>query len=186
VAAHDWATWHPIICPERCHVSTNDSTTINQSESATSSPRHLVVLPRHRHVSSPYCDVDLLRQPCRMLCQPATSAVDVTHATCHHFSGDTCHSLISPPVCPRQHHRTLPRQLYDRTTYTIIFHVALYGRYRLYSHQILHVWKNEQTTISWSYNVCLISFKLRRVCINEAYTYVFFEEILSTLHFRPF
>jgi hypothetical protein len=53
-------------------------------------------LPRHRHVSSPYCHVDLLRQPCRTLCQPATSAADVTHAMCHPFNGDTCHLGIGP------------------------------------------------------------------------------------------
>jgi hypothetical protein len=45
-----------------------------------------VTLPRH----SSYCPVILPRQP-----------ADLTHATCHPFSGDTCHLGIGPTVHPK-------------------------------------------------------------------------------------
>jgi hypothetical protein len=70
VAAHDWAMWHHIIHPNRCHLSTNDWSTCLPScqlHTATSLPCH------HATVS-------------------ATSAC----ATCHPYSGDTCHPLTGP------------------------------------------------------------------------------------------
>jgi hypothetical protein len=81
VAARDWATWHPIIRPERCHVSAPDSPTSLPRVSATSLPYATSSLPRH-----------LTRKP-------ATSSpydADVIRATCHPPSGDTCHSRIGP------------------------------------------------------------------------------------------
>jgi hypothetical protein len=38
--------------------------------------------------------------PVVLLCQPAMSPADVTHATCHPYSGDTCHLGIGPAVRP--------------------------------------------------------------------------------------
>jgi hypothetical protein len=40
----------------------------------------------------------LLYFPVNLPCQPATSATDVTRATCHPYSGDTCHLWIGPSV----------------------------------------------------------------------------------------
>jgi hypothetical protein len=57
--------------------------------------------------------------------------------------------------------------------------------YEQYNHQILPVWPNEQIMTSFAYDVCLSMFKLCWVCINEVYTHVHFEFILSTLIFRP-
>jgi hypothetical protein len=65
-----------------CHVSAVDWPTC-QSRTATS----IIVLSRHSATSI----VILSRQP-------ATSPADVTHATCHPYSGDTCHLGIGPTV----------------------------------------------------------------------------------------
>jgi hypothetical protein len=43
--------------------------------------------------------------------------------------------------------------------------------------KILHVWKNEQNTISFSYDICLSSFNLHWVHDNEAYASFHFEVI---------
>jgi hypothetical protein len=50
--------------------------------------------------------------------------------------------------------------------------------------KILHIWKNEQNTISHSYDICLNPFKLRWDREDEAYTRLRFEAILSTLIFE--
>jgi hypothetical protein len=86
VAAHDWATWH-----------------------LTNQPI--------------YATCQLLIGPCLPLCQtvilsshPATSSADVTRATCHPYSGDTCHLWIGSSVRQTDlshfatcHHPRLPR-----------------------------------------------------------------------------
>jgi hypothetical protein len=84
VAAHDWATWHLnhqpkhttcqlLIGPHVCHVNCHTAT----CQSAC--------FP----VSLPYCSVSL---PHQLLTSP--------HATCHPYSGDTCHLGIGPTVRP--------------------------------------------------------------------------------------
>jgi len=83
-----------------------------------------------------------------------------------------------------------------QSTCQCICHITI-QTYNLYSHlprqhcidyiviKKFPIWQNECNTISFSYNVCLIRFKLRWVCNDEAYTHVFFEAILRTLNFRP-
>jgi hypothetical protein len=88
VAAHDWATWHLYIPTKHatCQLMIRPRPTVLPHQLATSICSYcLVTLPRH----SPYCPVIL-----------ATSAADVTHATCHPFSGDTCHLGIGPTIRP--------------------------------------------------------------------------------------
>jgi hypothetical protein len=72
VAALDWATWH----------------LSNQPMNATCQPLIRPHLPPHQ----------LSVLPCHLPHQPATSAADVTRATCHPFSGDMCHLQIRPTV----------------------------------------------------------------------------------------
>jgi hypothetical protein len=85
MAARDWATWHlnnqpvnamhqPLIGPCVCHV--------NPCRTDTSSCRTTTC------------------QPCHLSCHISTSLGDVTHATCHPFSGDMCHFWIGPTVPP--------------------------------------------------------------------------------------
>jgi hypothetical protein len=54
----------------------------------SSMPRVKSVLPRHLATSTAV-----------LLCHPATSAADVIRATCHPYSGDTCHYWICPVDC---------------------------------------------------------------------------------------
>jgi hypothetical protein len=80
----------------------------------TSTTNHNTPRVKHRlvHVLEPYCHINLSCQllycpitlprhspycPVILPCQPA----DVTHATCHPFSGDTCHLGIGPTVHPK-------------------------------------------------------------------------------------
>jgi hypothetical protein len=51
--------------------------------------------------------------------------------------------------------------------------------------KIFLVWKNEQNAISCLFDICLIHFKLSWVCNDESYGHIHFEEILSTLIFKP-
>jgi hypothetical protein len=115
----------------------------------------------------------------------ATSA----RTTCHPCSGAMCHPLNCPPIS-HHCHVSLPMHHCHITCMVVRIvrlaaTLALYGLYRLYSHQILPIWKNEQIVIYFLYGVHWIPFKLHSVCIDEAYAHVFFEEIMSTLMFRP-
>ena len=84
MAAHDWATWHPIICQQNCHVSTSNWTTCCHVILATS----LVIRPVSNAMSSPR-----QKPHCLVI---STSSADVIRATCHPSSGDTCHFRIGP------------------------------------------------------------------------------------------
>jgi hypothetical protein len=62
-------------------------------------PRHHMsyaqsALPRHRHIGSRTASSSTVHLPSHL----ATSAADVTRATCHPSSGDTCHFRIGPTV----------------------------------------------------------------------------------------
>jgi hypothetical protein len=126
------ATWHHTICREKNHVSVAQWYTCLLSFLPYQHTFPVIVC----HVSPYGC------------------------ATCHHCKGDTCHLLIGPTyssmsvfvrpfilpcVTSRRCQLCLPCQLYDRTTYTVNCHVALY---RLYNHHFLSVWKNEQIAIT--------------------------------------
>jgi hypothetical protein len=83
VAALDWATWHLYNQPN--HVSVSDwSTCLPLVES---------------RIATPACRTSTYQSTC-IPYHPATLAIDVIHATCHPFSGDTCHLQIGPVVCP--------------------------------------------------------------------------------------
>jgi hypothetical protein len=82
-----------------------------------------------------------------------------------------------------------------KSTFQLTYHITVRS-YRLYGHlprqhctdctvsKILHVWKNEQNMISFSYDICLSLFKLHWVRNNEAYTHVHFEVIPRTFIFE--
>jgi hypothetical protein len=122
------ATWHPLTGP--CGTSTTNR-----------------YMPRVNHwfvhVSTTH---QLLYCPVSLPCQPATSAADVTHATCHPYSGDTCHLWIGPSVCQTDpscsatcHHLRLPRVIFCSfhitcTDHTVCTVSMTRGLYRLYSH----------------------------------------------------
>jgi hypothetical protein len=141
VVAHDWATWH----------------LNNQSKTATYqtlihlpvcrgvfpvSNRTTTCLPRHCPVS--VCHVS------------ATSA----YATCHPYSGDTCHPLtgpnhlsysLSPAMCC---HQKMPCQLYGRTAYIVSLP---HGTVRTVQSPIfLPVWVFGQNVISFAYKARLM------------------------------
>jgi hypothetical protein len=156
VAARDWATWHPITCQQ------------------TATCRHPIgshvraVLPRHFATpASVPCHVTY-RTPshhCHVI-------ADVTCATCHPSSGDTCHFRIGPTarqkcqisltrvtlwsrhvsctesaMCQRM---DLPRVLYGLTR--VLY--GLYGQVQS-AFKILLVWLGRQNAISSSYRLCL-------------------------------
>jgi hypothetical protein len=127
MAVHVWAMWHLPTCHHNYHVSACYSSIcwpchhiLSQSLSATC---HRMGMPHHLYGC----------------------------ATCHHYNGDTWHSLIGPPVLsrstscmvnchvspchvsctnlPNHLQVCLPCYLYERTTCTVNFHVALYGLY---------------------------------------------------------
>jgi hypothetical protein len=89
-------------------------------------------------------------------------------------------SICDSPTCqhlPSQHANAPATSLYGQlphqhcTDYTVS--------------KILHVWKNEQNMISFSYDIRLSPFKLCWFCNDEVYAHICFEVILSTLIFRP-
>jgi hypothetical protein len=86
VAALDWATWHLNHQPKHATCQSVDWPT----SLATCQP--------------PYCHVNLPATSAMSASilsrHSATSTADVTHATCHPFSGDTCHLGIGPAVRP--------------------------------------------------------------------------------------
>jgi hypothetical protein len=104
------------------------------------------VLPHHSPVSL-----------CHYICH--VSLLTSSRATCHPYSGDTCHPRTGPVACRMPHH--LPR-VFSRSCHIICmvvqpvqsaFHVALYG---LYSHPFfLPVWVFEQNVISFAYGARL-------------------------------
>jgi hypothetical protein len=53
--------------------------------------------PRHRHIEIRTSSSSVVHLPSHI----ATSTADVTRATCHPSSGDTCHFWIGPTVCQK-------------------------------------------------------------------------------------
>jgi hypothetical protein len=93
-----------------------------------------------------------------------------------------CQNITHPPVnhqLPSQHANVSTMSLYDRTTYTVNCHISTV--WTIQSTKNLSIWKNKQSTISFAYGVRLSPFKLCWVCNDEAYTHIYFEEILRTL-----
>jgi hypothetical protein len=132
------ATWQPMTGPRGTLTNQPNMPRVN-ADWPTCLPRQL-----------PYCHVTVLPViPAVLPCQPATSAADVTRATCHPYSGDTCHLWIGPtvpvrPNLPATCHSPgaamchLPLDLpcvtcTDRTVCTVSMTRGLYG---LYSHPI--------------------------------------------------
>jgi hypothetical protein len=112
VAALDWVTWHLNHQPndDTCQPSIGPrAKTVSPHQLATS----IVVLPSHSATS-------LAILPSHRPCQPATSATDVTRATCHPFSGDTFHLGIGPTVCQKV-------QICLTRVITWRCHMSLYG-----------------------------------------------------------
>jgi hypothetical protein len=79
------ATWQPMTGP-RGTSTTNQNATCRCLIGPTCLP------PINRTAMS----------PCH--CHPATSDADVIRATCHPYSGDTCHPCIGPSVCQITYH----------------------------------------------------------------------------------
>jgi hypothetical protein len=153
-------------------------------------------------IRPPVCPISILSQPLSTTCHHT----GVPHhlygcATCHHYKGDTCHSLIGPPlpttslVCtpihpvtlavrtfPHQHQLCLPRQLYVRMAYIVNCHMPLY---RLYNHHFFFMFGKMNRSPYLEHTLCLSQFKLCWVRIDEAYAHICFESIMRTLIFRP-
>jgi hypothetical protein len=108
VAAHDWATWHLYQPTKIGHLSFVDWPMCLPHQ-----------LPRHL----PYCHIVGRTTTYHPVClphHPAMSPDDVTRATCHTSSGDTCHLGIRPTVPP------YTRILLPRVT-PWSCHMSLYG-----------------------------------------------------------
>jgi hypothetical protein len=131
------ATWQPMTGPRGtsnkndCHLSNTGSSTCLPCTNRTLSACHCT------------CHVSLLTSSC---------------ATCHPYSGDTCHPLTGPitccmPLSPTMCHlQMLPHHLYC-TACTVSLPRGLYG---LYSHPFfLPVWVFDQNAISFAYGVRL-------------------------------
>ena len=103
-----------------------------------------------------------------------------------------CQQLIHPLVChiayPTQHYHI--SQLKTKNCHITVRSYRLYYQlphqhYTDYTvSKILLVWKNEQNTISHSYDIRLNPLKLHWDREDEAYARVHFEAILSTLIFE--
>jgi hypothetical protein len=116
VAALDWATWHPSIRPERCHVSQYNSTQLSTNQN----------LPRHA-VRSSQCCVSLPRQP-------ATQDADVTLVprVTHPVVTRVTSRLVKlhakkSKMHDTWHHLELPRVLYGHATSLYGLPRQLYG-----------------------------------------------------------
>jgi hypothetical protein len=136
VAARDWATWHPITCP----IYATCQQMIRQLSTNNRLPHHHMsyaqsALPCHHHIGSRTASSSTVHLPSQL----ATSAADVTRATCHPSSGDTCHFRIGPTVrqkcqicLTRVSTWSSPRVLYGPATCPVrTFHVSctdLYGQ----------------------------------------------------------
>jgi hypothetical protein len=108
MAAHDWATWHINHQPESAKCQMLDGPRAYHLSEA--------ILPSHLAMSA------LSRQ-----------LLMSSSATCHPYSGDTCHHWIGPTVCPYAKSACHMSPPGAAMCHLLRFPHHLYGPYALYS-----------------------------------------------------